>query len=260
MDWQHRATGIVISMANSPTGDALLDRVLRLFEALEAQPQLHPGELADRAGLPRTTGYRLIQELTSRGLLMRADSGEIDIGQRLWELAQGAPISRTLRQASLPYMQDVNAVVGQTTQLAVLEDAGVLIVERLSQHGAVVNPAEVASTMPAHLTSMGHALLAFSTPQALEEWWEGHQEITRAERPQLRRELAEAKTRGYAALGGLINSETSGISVPILNSRGFAEAALTIVVPRSSPDIPTFLMALQTAARGISRALHRHHR
>lgn len=244
-------------MANSPTGDALLDRVLRLFEALEAQPQLSPGELADYARLPRTTGYRLIQELTARGLLMKTDSGQIEIGQRLWEIAQGAPISRTLRQTSLPYMQDVNSVVRQTTQLAVLEETGVLIVERLSQHGAVVNPAEVASTMPAHLTSMGHVLLAHSSPQALADWFDVHQEVINAERPQLRRELAEAKARGYAALGGLINSETSGISVPILNARGIAEAALTIVVPRGSPSIPTFLLALQTAANGISRALRR---
>lgn len=246
-------------MANSPTGDALLDRVLRLFEALEVQPRLHPGDLADQADLPRTTGYRLIQELISRGLLMRSDSGEIEIGQRLWEIAQGAPISRTLRQASLPFMQDVSSVVRQTTQLAVLEGPGVLIVERLSQHGAVVNPAEVASTMPAHLTSMGHALLAFSAPQALTEWFEANHEVISTERPQLRRELAEARTRGYAALEGLINPETSGVSVPVLDSRGFAEASLTIVVPRSSPHIPTFLMALQTASRGISRSL-RHHR
>lgn len=244
-------------MANSPTGDALLDRLLRLFEALEVHPRLHPGELADRADLPRTTGYRLIQELTSRGLLSRSDAGEIEIGQRLWEFAQGAPISRTLRQSSLPYMQDVNAVVRHTTQLAVLEGSGVLIVERLSQHGAVVNPAEVAGTMPAHLTSMGHVLLAFAPAQVAAEWLQAHARTVEAERPQLRRELAEAKTRGYASLGGVINSETTGISVPIINSGGHAEAALTIVVPRSSPNIPTFLMALQTAARGISRALRR---
>lgn len=242
-------------MANSPTGDALLDRVLRLFEALEVQPRLRPGELADQAGLPRTTGYRLIQDLTTRGLLMRSSSGEIEIGQRMWELAQGATIARTLRQASLPFMQDVSSVVGQTTQLAVLESTGVLIVERLSQHGAVVNPAEVATTMPAHLTSMGHVLLAHSSPETLTEWLQAHRQSIRTERPQLQRELAETRARGYAALGGLINHDTSGVSVPILSSSGVAEAALTIVVPRSSPDIPKFLMALQTAAHGISRAL-----
>lgn len=242
-------------MANSPTGEAVLDRVLRLFEALEDRPRLSPGELADRAQLPRTTGYRLIQELVARGLLTRSASGHVEIGQRLWELAQGASISRTLRQRSLPFMQDVNSVVQQTTQLAVLEDSGVLIVERLSQHGAVVNPAEVAGTMPAHLTSMGHVLLAFSAPQDTAEWFRTHSDTIEAERPQLRQELAEARTRGYAALGGLINTETTGISVPILNSRGTAEAALAIVVPRNSPGTPTFLMALQTAARGIGRAL-----
>src|SRR5699024_4369110 len=149
-----RRSGSLTPMANSPTGDALLDRVLRLFEALEVQPRLRPGELADQAGLPRTTGYRLIQDLTTRGLLMRSSSGEIEIGQRMWELAQGATIARTLRQASLQFMQDVSSVVGQTTQLAELESNGALIVERLSQHDAVENPAEEATTTPKHETTM----------------------------------------------------------------------------------------------------------
>ncbi|WP_258935201.1 hypothetical protein [Nesterenkonia pannonica] len=67
-----------------------------------------------------------------------------------------------LRQAALPQMQELNSLVGQTVQLAVLEDAQVLIVERLSRTGAVTNPAEVGTHMPVHLTSMGHVLLAYS--------------------------------------------------------------------------------------------------
>ncbi|EXF26050.1 IclR family transcriptional regulator [Nesterenkonia sp. AN1] len=242
-------------MANSPSGDAVLDRAMRILAALETRPSLPAGELIDAAGLPRTTGYRLLRTMRAHGLLATAASGELVLGQRLWEIAQRAPISRTLRTSALPFMHDVNAVVRQTTQLAVLDEHGVLIVERISRHGAVVNPAEVATTMPAHLTSMGHVLLAHSPAHVVDHWWAPRQQLIAESRPQLRRELAEARTRGHAQLSGMINAETTGVSVPVLGADGHAVAALTVVVPRGSREIPQFLMALQTAGRGISRAL-----
>ncbi|MBE1522902.1 IclR family transcriptional regulator [Nesterenkonia lutea] len=242
-------------MANSSSGDAVLDRAMRLLAVLETRPSLPAGELIAAAGLPRTTGYRLVRQMRAMGLLSSTASGEMVLGQRLWEIAQSTPISRTLRAAALPFMHDVNAVVRQTTQLAVLDGQGVLIVERLSRHGAVANPAEVATTMPAELTSMGHVLLAHSPAHVVESWWAPRQKLIAQTRPQLRQELAEARTRGHARVAGVINAETAGVSVPVLDAAGHAVAALTVVVPRDSPEIPQFLMALQTAGRGISRAI-----
>lgn len=242
-------------MANSSSGDAVLDRVLRIFESLEREPSLAPAELAASAQLPRTTAYRMIRELVDRGFLAKSPAGRVELGQRLWEVAQHTPLSRTLRSAALPFMEDVSSVAGQTTQLAVLDEEGVLIVERLSRQGAVANPAEVATRMPAHLTSMGHVLLAFSPKHRLEEFMSAHGERIGRERPELRRELAEVRSRGYAKLGGLIHQDTSGISVPVLDGRGYVVASLTVVVPRDWEHLPQLLMALQTASRGIARTL-----
>lgn len=242
-------------MANSPSGDSVLSRAVRLLEGFRDHAALSPSELADRAGLPRTTGYRLIAEMTEQGLLTRTETGLIEPGRLMWEIAQRSRLSRTLRQAALPFMQDINAVVRHTTQLAVLDGSGVLIVERLSQQGAAVNPAEVAGTMPAHRTSMGHVLLAFSAPDRREEWLAARRDLIRAERPRLAEELDEVRARGFARLSGEIDAPTAGLSVPVLDRSGCAEAALTVVVPRDSPEIPQFLMALQTAGHGIARAV-----
>ena len=243
------------SMANSASGEAVLERALRLLEAVEALTSPTVAELVAASGLPRTTAYRLIGSLRRLGLTSVSSEGIVSVGTRLWELAQHAPISRTLRTAALPFMQDVNSVVQQTTQLSVLAPEGVLIVERLSRHGAVVNPAEVADTMPAHLTSMGHVLLAFSPPEAVDAWRQSQPQDPMSERPQLSHDLADVRSRGHSVLKGLINEETAGLSVPVLSARRTAVAALTVVVPRDSPDLLQFLAALQTAGRGIGRAL-----
>ncbi|MDO5493920.1 MAG: IclR family transcriptional regulator [Nesterenkonia sp.] len=244
-------------MANSTSGDSVLSRAVRLLSGFRDHEALTPSELADHAGLPRTTGYRLIAEMSHLGLVTRSEGGFVEPGRLLWEIAQRSHLSRTLRQTALPFMQDVNAVVRHTTQLAVLDDAGVLIVEQLSRQGAAVNPAEVAGTMPVHLTSMGHVLLAFADPDRTESWLSTNRRLVETERPQLREELREARARGFARLSGEINAQTTGLSVPIVDRQGRSEAALTVVVPRDSPQIPQFLMALQTAGHGISRAIGR---
>lgn len=243
-------------MANSSSGESVLDRVMRMLMALESEPELTPSSLAREAGLPKSTAYRLIDDLTKRGLLERGPGGEVALGRRLWEIAQHTPLAGTLRQKSLPYMEDLNAVVQQTSQLAILCGTSVMIVERLSRTGAVVNPAEVGSRMPAHLTSMGHALLAFSPRSVVEDVMEAHGERIAAERPQFRAELAETRRRGYSSLDGVIHRETTGTSVPILNEHGCARAALTVVVPSDSSNLGLHVMALQTAAHSISRQLH----
>lgn len=242
-------------MANSASGDAVLERALRLLAAIEDLSSPTVAELIAASGLPRTTGYRLVASLSELGLISISSSGVASIGTRLWELAQHAPISRTLRAAALPFMQDVNSVVKHTTQLSVLAPDGVLIVERLSRHGAVENPAEVADTMPAHLTSMGHVLLAFSDPEVVTTWRMNQSVDPESERPQLNHELDDVRARGHSALQGLINKDTAGLSVPVLDARHAAQAALTVVIPRDSPDMSQSLAALQTASRGISRAL-----
>lgn len=250
------ATGMKeTAMANSPSGESVLDRVMRMLTALEVEPELTPSGLAREAGLPKSTAYRLIEDLTGRGLLERGTDGQITLGRRLWEIAQRTPLAASLRQAALPHMEDLNAVVQQTTQLAVLDGGAVMIVERLSRTGAVVNPAEVASHMPAHLTSMGHAILAFSPRAMVDEVLNRHGERIAAERPQFRAELAETRRRGYASLDGLIHPNTTGTSVPILDQHGRALAALTVVVPSGSPAQGMHVMALQTAARGIAEQL-----
>lgn len=242
-------------MANSPSGESVLDRIMRVLTALETEPELTPSSLAEETGLPKSTAYRLIDELAQRGLLERTAEGHVTLGRRLWEIAQHTPLASTLRHTALPYMEDLNAVVQQTTQLAVLEEGSVMIVERLSRTGSVVNPAEVASRMPAHLTSMGHAILAFSPSEVIEEVMERHGERISAERPTFRAELAETRRRGYASLEGLIHRSTTGTSVPILDRNGHAAAALTTVVPTGSHNVGAHVMALQQAARGIAHRL-----
>ncbi|GLY34470.1 IclR family transcriptional regulator [Amycolatopsis sp. NBRC 101858] len=239
--------------------DSVLTRVVRIFETFEPDaPALRVTDVARRAGLHVATASRLIEELVGHGWLLRDTDRRVRVGVRLWELASRASPTLGLREAAMPFMEDLHAVVGHHTQLAVLEDQEVLFVERLSAPGAVVNVTRVAGRLPLHASSSGLVLLAHASAELQEQVLAGPLEAFRrttlTDSARLRRFLADVRRDGYAYCAGFIDEETTGIAVPLRGRGGDVVAALSVIVPNDDSarmQIP----ALRAAARGISRTL-----
>ncbi|TXG89834.1 IclR family transcriptional regulator [Rhodococcus rhodnii] len=241
-------------MANSRSGDSVLERVLRILEAFDTSaPSLTVGALARRADLPQATAYRLVDTMVRHGFLDRSFDGRIRPGLRLWELVTRCYPARDLHDAALPFLQDVQSVVEQHTQLAVLRDGEVLVLERLSSPHSVVNQASVAFRMGVHETSMGMAMLALSSQEAQERYLSEHKDADALFPGGLRRALAEVRARGYASLDGFQDAGTTGIAVPVLGRTKHAVAAIGVVVPTGTTP-HAIIAVLRAAARGIARA------
>ena len=103
---------------------------------------------------------------------------------------------------------------------------------------------------------MGMALLAFSRPETIHGFLERHHELMTATHPELRAEMAEIRRNGFASFDGFIDPETTGAAAPILDEAGYQVAVISVVVPRDSGTLQSAALALRTAARGISRAMH----
>ncbi len=246
-------------MANSKSGDSSLDRLVRILGAFDADlPSMTVGVLAVRADVPLATAYRLVDQLVGHDFLRKDSSGCLRLGLGLWELASRSSSALSLREAAMPFMEDIQAVVGQHTQLAVLQEDEVLFIERLSGRDSVVNRARVAGRLPLHRTSSGVVLLAFSPMDVQEAYMRRH---PAAALPggtgvgHFRLVLAAVRKQGYAAFDGLVDADTTGISVPVLGHRNTAIAALGVVVARDAGTIHAVLPALMTGARGIARAV-----
>ncbi|MFD1214445.1 IclR family transcriptional regulator [Arthrobacter sp. GCM10027362] len=243
-------------MANSPSGDSMLDRLVRVLGAFdETKGSMSISTLARRADVPLATAYRLAADLVRHGLLSRDANGQVRPGLRLWELANRSSPAVDLRQAALPFMDDVHSVVRQHTQLAILRDDEVLVIERLSSRGSVVNQAQIAGRMPVHRTSLGMVLLAHSPNHVQESYLNRHPDAADAVSFDFRRHLAQIRLRGYAAFDGRVDADTTGIAVPVLDRLGHAQAALGVVVPLGFENFQSVVPALMTAARGIARTI-----
>ena len=246
-------------MARSTSGESVLTRAVRILEVFTPEdPALPVTEIARRTSLHVATASRLVAELTGHGLLVRQPDGRVRIGVRLWELAFRASPALSLREAAMPYLEDLHAIVGHHVQLGVLDGDEVLFLERLSAPGAVVNYTRIAGRLPLHVSSSGAVLLAHADPRLQEEVLarplQRYTAATVTSPDRLRALLADVRRRGFAQLNGHVHQDATGIAVPVRDRSGAVVAALSAIVPNDGAG-HTCVPVLMAAARGISRTL-----
>ena len=247
-------------MANSRTGDSVIGRLVRVLATFDAEHTAQsPSEISRRAGLPASTGHRLVGDLVASGLLERDDEGRARVGMRLWELATRGSLALGLRQAALPAMERVQTAVRQHTQLGVLDGDQVLFLERLSHPDAGANITRIAGRLPLHASSSGLVLLA-SAPRAVVERvlaapLDRLAPETIDDPAALRRKLAEVRRLGHAVSPGSIEAVSTGVAVPI-RDRGAVVAALGVVLPRGA-ESDAVVAVLRDAAADIENRLAR---
>lgn len=245
-------------MANSPSGDSVIDRLVRVLETFTADRTVQTAsDIGRRAGLPSSTAHRLVDDLVRSGLLERDDEHRVRLGMRLWELALRGSSALRLRQAALPFMEGVQARIREHTQLAVLEQDEALFLERLSHPAAGANITRVAGRLALHASSSGLVLLAHAPDDVRERVLSGPLPAispdTVTEPAALRRLLAGIRERGFVVSPGSVESVSTGVAVPV-RDRGRVVAALSVILPRDAPTDDA-VVTLLAAARGIETAL-----
>ena len=119
-------------------GRSVTNKVLALLEAFTPEaPELTLSELARRAEVSVPTAHRRALELVGWGALERGADGRFHIGLRLWEIASLAPRGLGLREAAMPFLEDLYEVTHENVQLAVREGIEVVFVERIAGRKAV---------------------------------------------------------------------------------------------------------------------------
>ena len=246
-------------MARTATGESSLTRAVRVLEAFGPDdPELTVSEIARRSGLHVATASRLVAQLAAHGLLSRGEDRRVRIGMRMWELASRASPTRSLRDAAMPYLEDLHAVVGHHVQLAVPDGDEVLFLERLTARDAVINYSRIAGRLPLHISSSGHVLLAFGPPELRERVLarplERYTAATTTSPDRLRASLEQVRRQGFALLAGHVHEDATGIAVPVRDGLGEVVAALSVIVPNDDRAVSA-VPALLAAARGIGRSL-----
>jgi DNA-binding IclR family transcriptional regulator len=216
-------------------------------------------ELSRRTRLPLTTAHRLVGELTRHGLLERDADQRYRIGLRLWEIASTASRAVDLREAALPFLQELYAATRENVQMAVLDDVEVVFLERLSGPESVHIVTRPGSRLPVHASGVGLVLLAHAPIEVQDEVLARplvrftRYTVTDARR--LRRVLADVRRHGYAISDRQIEPISVSVAAPVRDRAHRVVAAVSVVVAAGRADPRSYVRPVVSAAAAISRRL-----
>ncbi|MGV8965107.1 MAG: IclR family transcriptional regulator [Cellulomonas sp.] len=254
--------------AQPPTGPAgdgggapgPVARALSILVAFERAPgPLSVGRIAEETGLPVSTAYRLVHELTKWGALERTVDGRYEVGMRVWELGQQA--GRRLRDRAHPFLQDLFETTHENVHLAVREGNEALYVDKLYGSRRVPLASRIGSRLPLHPTAVGRVLLA-NAPR----WFRDGYLTRELERPtsrtitaadDLEPALARVRAQGYAVTLEEMRVGANSIAVPIWHDEQVVAAMGIVLESRRTKEVPLLVDQLKATGKQIERALDR---
>lgn len=238
-------------MANSPSGESVVTRLARLFAAFGPDHEaLTLTSLAQRASLPVSTTQRLVVDLLKHRFLEKTEDGLLRIGSLVQSpaaaVSSGSYVG--LRNAAVPLMESVHAVLKQQVTLAVLDNDQTLYLERVARGGTATNITQRMARLPLLGTPSGLILLAHQSAAY-------QANLFASADGDLRAVLAQARAEGFVTRPGILTEGTIAVSVPVLGDLEDLPAALTAVIPQVGANIPLTVAVLRSASFAITSAM-----
>ena len=223
---------------SEPTGTQAIERAAQLLVRVVEAPQAPTvTELAERAGLPKSTTSRLVAALERNGLIQR-------LGDRGGQLRPGPVLLRfasrdngaTLVELAQPALRRLADASGETINLAVPGPDGV---EHLAQEDTAhfVGVTDwVGRRVPFELAANGKCFLAYNTRSTAH---------------------ADVRARGWATSIDELEVGLTALAAPVLGADGSAVAALSVSGPtaRLKPRIEELAPVVVAEATSLSSQL-----
>ena len=231
--------------------------VIGAFSASE--PALSLSEIARKVDMPLPTVYRFVGEWVEWGGLVRRDDGKYFIGTKLWEVGVQSPNLQILRNAAIPFLEDLVSETKQSAQLAILEGFDALYVEKITARNSSVTISRVGSRLPLHATGVGLIFLAQADQDFLNKYLLRNRKKftpqTVTDENLIRQRLVNIKRNGLIRVEEELYSGILSIAAPVKDRSGRTIAAISAVVPMSYKDNRSLELLVRAAGVGTSRVL-----
>lgn len=219
-------------------GTASLDKALDVLDAVGQAPDgMSQADLAARLGLPRTTVYRMLGTLVSRGLLRRDPLRRIyALGSRCFEYARAAYAMPDLVAAAISELRSLRDMTGETTYLATMDVHDSVALERVDGAHAQRSNAAIGNRRPLNCTSQGKAMLAALSADRRDALvrelpMTGLTARTITDRRRLQAELRLIATRGWSIDDEEVVPGVRCCGAAIVDSQGQVRGAISVAGP-----------------------------
>lgn len=253
-------------MKTAPTyAIASVDHALRIATMLQLEGALTVAETAERLGVARSTAHRLLQMLVYRDFATQDEGRTYHAGPVLQLAAHSRSRTALLRSASLPHLQRLVDVVGESANLTIRTGADARFIASVESGQSLRVTSREGMVFPAHRTTGGLLLLAELTPEELAgvygaEYDDAEAAADRPDLGRLRAELTRIRKQGFALNQGRSEKGVVAVGVPVRAADGAALAGLSVSMPSVRYDrerLPTLVATLHKAAGAVEADLER---
>lgn len=219
----------------SASGDGTVGKALEVLDQVAGFGRpVRFGEVLEMSTYPKATLYRLIQTLTSQGMLaFDPERQTYAPGVRLVRLAHAAWKQSSLAPVARPHIDALSKRVGETVHLAQLDHAHVLYVDKRNAAKPIEMFSQAGKIGPAYCTGVGKAMMAFLPEDALDliitqQSFHAFTPATLTTPEALRAELGRIRFCGYSFDREEHEPGIICVAMPILGVSGRVLGALSV--------------------------------
>ena len=221
----------------APGGLRGVERALDVLELLARWGEGGVSELAVELDVHKSTTFRVLGALESRGLVDQAeDRGKYRLGWGLVRLAGAVSARMDITSPARPVVARLSDDIGETVNIAVLIEHFAVNVDQALGPAAISAMNWVGRQTPLHATSSGKVLLANAAPVERTRLVKAiglaaYTAETITDAGQLEQQLQEILDQGYATTEGEYEDGLNAVAVPVRDARGMVVAALSASGP-----------------------------
>jgi DNA-binding IclR family transcriptional regulator len=214
-----------------------VENALTLLGAIAERDVLGLGEAAEIAGVSKSTAYRLLATLEVAGLAERLPESGYRAGVEAIRWASRLLAGLDVRTVALPTLRRLRDETGETVNLALLRDSGLVYVEILESPAAFRMADVPGAAVPIHAAALGKAVAVHLEPKQLAEMLgpEPYQRFT-ANTPTTWQSyngaLTTTRTQGYGVDLEEISIGVACVGAAILDG-GRVVGAMSVSAPRA---------------------------
>lgn len=210
-------------------------RVLASFTPENAEASLT--DIAEVLGSDASTASRFAYTLEKLGYLERDPETKLyRISPKIYALTVSLSGPRNIRKVSLPYMEKLRDITGETVVLGVRDGAEMVVIEVIETKHTLIPRGWIGGRVPVYCSALGKATLIYLPQQDLLNLIDNmnvipYTEHTITNRMDLLDELDKTRDRGWSLNNQEYTPGVISVGAPIFSGRSVPAGAICVDVP-----------------------------
>lgn len=213
----------------------VLDKAMRILQAFPGgDVALTPQEIAKHTGLPLPTVYRLAQEMSEHGWLMK-EGQRFRLGMTLLRLGTMVAEGIDIRSRTLPHLRWLKEQTSENSELYIRVKESRVAIEAVRGPHNLSTFVEIGAPLPLHVGAGGKVLLAWQPDEEQNELIAAsaarYSAYPLTDIQALKSTLARIYERGWAVSEGERVPDIGAVASPIFNVHQQVVGAIVLAAP-----------------------------